>query len=115
MPEMIEISNRNTPHMEFSKLDPILHSPLRLAIMSLLVGQKEADFSSIREKTQSTPGNLSVQINKLKQAGYIEVSKTFRDNYPMTLVKLTSKGIAAFETYVLAMQSYMNPGLHPAG
>lgn len=101
--------------MELHKLDPVLHSQLRLAIMSLLVGLKEADFNFLKEKTQATAGNLSVQINKLKDAGYIEVNKLFRDNYPMTRCRITAKGIAAFEHYVQSMQSYMNPGLHPAG
>ncbi|MBD0331527.1 MAG: transcriptional regulator, partial [Chitinophagaceae bacterium] len=66
----------------FNNLDPILHSQLRLAVMSLLIGVKEAEFTFIKEKTNSTAGNLSVQIQKLKDAGYIEVSKQFKDNYP---------------------------------
>lgn len=96
--------------MEFKELDPILHSQLRLAVISLLIGLKEAEFTFIREKTNSTAGNLSVQINKLKEADYIEVTKQFKDNYPQTLCKITSKGINAFEQYVQALQSYMKPG-----
>lgn len=96
--------------MEFKELDPILHSQLRLAVMSLLIGLREADFTFIREKTNATAGNLSVQLNKLRDAGYIEVTKLFRDNYPLTTCKVTSKGIAAFENYVQALQSYMKPG-----
>ena len=95
--------------MEFKELDPILHSQLRLAVISLLIGLKEAEFTFIREKTNSTAGNLSVQINKLKEAHYIEVTKQFKDNYPQTLCKITSKGINAFEQYVQALQSYMKP------
>lgn len=95
--------------MEFKELDPILHSQLRLAVISLLIGLKEAEFTFIREKTNSTAGNLSVQINKLKEADYIEVTKQFKDNYPQTLCKITSKGINAFEQYVQALQSYMKP------
>lgn len=93
--------------MEFKDLDPILHSQLRLAVVSLLISVREAEFTFIKDKTNSTAGNLSVQINKLKEAEYIEVSKQFRDNYPLTLCKITKKGVEAFERYVTALQSYM--------
>jgi DNA-binding transcriptional ArsR family regulator len=93
----------------FKELDPILHSQLRLAVMSLLISVKEAEFTFLKEKTNSTAGNLSVQINKLKEAEYIEVNKQFRDNYPLTICHITQKGIDAFENYVKALQSYMNP------
>lgn len=91
----------------FKDLDPILHSQLRLAVMSLLIGVKEAEFTFIREKTGSTAGNLSVQISKLKEAGYVDVIKQFKDNYPQTICKITATGIAAFETYVKALQTYL--------
>jgi len=96
--------------MEFKELDPILHSQLRLAVMSLLISVKEAEFTFLKEKTNATAGNLSVQINKLKDAGYIEVTKQFSNNYPQTMCKITPAGLAAFENYVLALQSYMKPG-----
>ena len=95
----------------FKDLDPILHSQLRLAVMSLLIGVKEAEFTFIKEKTNSTAGNLSVQINKLKEAGYIEVIKQFKDNYPQTICKITAEGIKAFEVYVKNLQSYLGNGL----
>jgi len=91
----------------FKELDPILHSQLRLATMSLLISVKEADFTFIREKTNSTAGNLSVQVQKLKDAGYIDVAKQFKDNYPQTTCKITPEGIAAFENYVKALQEYL--------
>jgi DNA-binding transcriptional ArsR family regulator len=91
----------------FKELDPILHAQLRLAVMSLLISVKEADFTFIREKTNSTAGNLSVQVQKLKDAGYIDVLKQFKDNYPQTTCKITPKGIEAFEAYVLALQAYL--------
>jgi DNA-binding transcriptional ArsR family regulator len=94
----------------FKDLDPILHSQLRLAVMSLLIGVKEAEFTFIREKTNSTAGNLSVQIQKLKDAGYIDVIKQFRDNYPLTICKITKQGIKAFEEYVGNLQSYLGQG-----
>ena len=91
----------------FKDLDPILHSQLRLAVMSLLISVKEAEFTFLREKTNATAGNLSVQIQKLKEAGYIEVIKQFKDNYPQTICKITSIGIKAFEEYVKNLQVYI--------
>ena len=96
--------------MEFKELDPILHSQLRLAVVSLLIDVREAEFTFLKEKTNAMAGNPSVQINKLKDAGYIEVIKQFSNNYPQTICKITKKGIDAFEAYVHALQSYMNPG-----
>ena len=93
----------------FKELDPILHSQLRLAVMSLLISVKEAEFTFLKEKTNSTAGNLSVQINKLKEAGYIDVIKQFHNNYPQTICKITAKGVDAFEVYIKALQTYMNP------
>lgn len=92
----------------FKDLDPLLHSQLRLAVMSLLMSVEEAEFTFLREKTGATAGNLSVQIDKLKQAGYIQVKKTFRDNYPLTLCSKTPKGIKAFELYVENLKTYLN-------
>ena len=94
----------------FNELDPILHSQLRLAVMSLLISVKEAEFTFIKEKTNATAGNLSVQVQKLKDAGYIDVSKQFRDNYPLTTCKITPVGVAAFEAYVKALQGYLSMG-----
>jgi DNA-binding transcriptional ArsR family regulator len=91
----------------FKDLDPILHSQLRLAVMSLLISVKEAEFTFIKEKTAATAGNLSVQIQKLKDAGYIEVNKQFKDNYPQTTCKVTKEGIKAFETYVKNLREYL--------
>jgi DNA-binding transcriptional ArsR family regulator len=84
----------------FKDLDPILHSQLRLAVMSLLISVKEAEFTFIKEKTGATAGNLSVQIQKLKDAGYIDVVKQFKDNYPQTTCR-------AFEQYVKSLQDYI--------
>jgi DNA-binding MarR family transcriptional regulator len=92
----------------FKDLDPILHSQLRLAVVSLLVSVKEAEFTYLREQTNSTAGNLSVQIQKLKEAGYIEVEKAFKDNYPQTMCRITKTGIKAFEKYVSDINQYLN-------
>jgi DNA-binding transcriptional ArsR family regulator len=94
----------------FKDLDPILHSQLRLAVMSLLISVKEAEFTFLKEKTSATAGNLSVQVQKLKEAGYIEVTKQFKDNYPQTTCKITQKGVEAFELYVKTLQQYIGGG-----
>ena len=94
----------------FKDLDPILHSQLRLAVMSVLISVKQAEFTFLKEKTNSTAGSLSVQIQKLKEAGYIEIIKEFKDNYPLTTCKITKKGIAAFEEYVKVLQGYLKVG-----
>jgi DNA-binding MarR family transcriptional regulator len=92
----------------FNELDPILHSQLRLAVVSLLVSVREAEFTYLKEQTHSTAGNLSVQIQKLKEAGYIEVEKSFKDNYPQTTCKITKAGVKAFEKYVHDLKQYIN-------
>ena len=92
----------------FKDLDPLLHSQLRLAIMSLLISVDEADFVYIKESTKATAGNLSVQIEKLKEAGYIEVNKSFKGKMPNTTCKISPKGIEAFDNYVKTLQTYIN-------
>lgn len=87
-----------------------MHSQLRLAVMSLLISVKEAEFTFLKEKTSATAGNLSVQVQKLKEAGYIEVTKQFKDNYPQTTCKITQKGVEAFELYVKTLQQYIGGG-----
>jgi len=94
----------------FKELDPLLHSQLRLQIMSLLITVETAEFTYLLEETGATRGNISVQITKLKDAGYIEVKKSFRNNYPLTTCKITTKGIEAFEKYVEAKQEYLKKG-----
>ena len=91
----------------FEELDPLLHSQLRLAVMSILISVDEADFVYLREQTGATSGNLSVQIDKLREAGYIGVNKLFRGKMPCTVCSITKKGIAAFETYAQALQTYI--------
>ncbi|MBQ6880029.1 MAG: transcriptional regulator [Bacteroidales bacterium] len=91
----------------FKKLDPLLHSELRLAVMSLLVELEEADFVYLRETTHATAGNLSVQLDKLSEAGYISVEKTFEGKKPRTICRITPVGLQAFENYVDALKSYL--------
>jgi len=90
-------------------LDPILHSQLRLAVVSILISVKEAEFNYLKVETNSTAGNLSVQLQKLKEADYIDIEKKFKDNYPQTICKINKNGIKAFEQYVATMQQYLKP------
>lgn len=90
------------------ELDPILHSRLRLSVMSLLISVESADFNYLLEKTGATKGNLSVQLTNLEDAGYIEIKKSFRNKYPLTTCKITAGGIEAFETYVEAIKKILN-------
>ncbi|HPS25558.1 MAG: transcriptional regulator [Bacteroidales bacterium] len=90
----------------FKELDPLLHSQVRLAIMSILIGVKNAGFAYLLEHINTTKGNLSFQINKLKEAGYIEVTKSFKGNYPLTTCQISDKGVDAYEEYVNAIDEY---------
>lgn len=91
----------------FRELDPLLHSQLRLAVMSILLSAEEADFVYLKEKTNSTAGNLSVQIDKLSEAGYIEVEKSFVGKKPRTVCRITTVGRTAFENYVNVLKEYL--------
>jgi DNA-binding transcriptional ArsR family regulator len=93
----------------FEELDPRLHSQLRLAVMSLLLSVREAEFTFLKEKTGATAGNLSVQLGKLKDAGYITVARELTGSYPLTRCGITQQGVAAFEKYVAALQRYLQP------
>ena len=93
----------------FKDLDPILHSQLRLSIISTLMTVDEANFNFIKDTTGATSGNISIQIKKLEEAGYIEVKKSFKNNYPNTTLSITDKGREAFETYVNDLKKYINP------
>lgn len=92
----------------YNELDPVLNTPVRLAVVSTLIRMKQADFNFLMETTQTTQGNLSHQIKKLNEVGYIEIIKTFKGNYPHTICKLTPKGKAAFEKYVADIKKYLN-------
>lgn len=93
----------------FKDLDPLLHSQLRLAVMSLLLTVESADFTFIKEKTNSTAGNLSVQLDKLSEARYVKVTKSFKGKKPVTTCSITKTGIKAFEQYVSALKNYIQP------
>lgn len=95
--------------MPFEQLDPLLHSQLRLAVMSLLISVENAEFVYIKEQCNATAGNLSVQLDKLSKAGYIEIEKRFEGKKPKTTCKITTTGIDAFENYVRSIQQYLKP------
>ncbi len=91
----------------FKELDPLLHSQLRLAVMSLLIGLDAAEFTFLKEKTNATAGNLSVQLDKLSEAGYIAIEKSFHGKKPVTTCRITKKGVKAFEDYVNSLKGYI--------
>ena len=91
-------------------LDPLLHSQLRLAVVSILMSVEEADFVFLKEKTNSTAGNLSVQIEKLSEAGYIEANRTLEGRRTRTICRMTEKGRQAFASYIDTLKDYLNVG-----
>ena len=91
------------------ELNPLLHSQLRLAVMSILLSVEEAEFVYLKEQTQATAGNLSVQLDKLNEAGYVEIEKSFAGKKPRTVCRMTAKGREAMAEYVEALRGYF-PG-----
>jgi predicted transcriptional regulator len=91
----------------FSELDPILHSQNRLATISILMRVEEAEFVYLKENTNLSAGNLSLQLEKLKANKYISIKKRFKNNYPVTICSITKKGIVAFEIYVETLKQYI--------
>jgi DNA-binding MarR family transcriptional regulator len=93
---------------KYESLDPLLSSPVRLAVMSILIKIKQAGFQTLLEGTETTQGNMSQQLKKLSDEGYIKIEKTYKDNYPCTVCMITPKGKKAFEKYVEEMKRYLN-------
>jgi DNA-binding MarR family transcriptional regulator len=91
----------------FKELDPLLHAQLRLAVMSLLISLESAEFTFLKDKTSATAGNLSVQLDKLSEAGYITITKSFKGKKPLTTCAITTKGLKAFEDYVNTLKDYI--------
>lgn len=90
----------------FKDLDPVLHSQMRLAIMSVLIGVESAEFAYLLDSTMATKGNLSFQLAKLKEAGYVDITKKSKGNYPLTVCRITQDGIDAYTKYVEAIEDY---------
>lgn len=97
----------------FQELNPLLHSQVRLAIMSILIGVKKAEFSYLLENIKTTKGNLSFQLAKLKEAEYVNIEKSTKGNYPMTLCHITDKGVEAYEKYALSISEYFKRSKQP--
>lgn len=97
------------PPAPFKDLDPLLHQQLRLAVMSLLLTVESAEFTYLKQQTNATAGNLSVQLTKLEEAGYLVITKGFNGKVPRTTCAITPAGVAAFEAYVAALQHYLKP------
>ncbi len=89
------------------ELDPLLHSQLRLAIMSLLVSVDEAEFTFLVQTTKAAKGNVSIQLSSLQNAGYIVVWKANRNGKQRTLCRITDKGLQAMADYTEALRSYL--------
>jgi DNA-binding HxlR family transcriptional regulator len=95
---------------KYEPLDPVIHSQVRLAVMSILISVKQADFNFLKKAIETTDGNLSTHLSKLEEAGYISVKKTFRGKKPLTTCSLTEKGRTAFAKYLRALEGYLPPG-----
>ncbi len=93
---------------QFSELDPVLNTPVRLAVVSVLIKVKQADFNTLMEATKTTQGNMSHQLKRLNDEGYITIEKTFKGNYPLTVCTLTKKGRNSFEQYVESIKKYLH-------
>jgi DNA-binding PadR family transcriptional regulator len=92
---------------ELPELNPVIHGKLRLALLSLLVGVEEAEFTWLRARTGSTDGNLGAQLAKLEEAGYVTVEKKFVQRKPQTLYRMTESGHAALAEYVQALKQLL--------
>ncbi len=91
----------------FKKLNPILHSQLRLAIISFLITNGKSNFNELKDITKATSGNISVQLKKLEKENYIIITKGFLNNYQHTSIEITNTGINAFEEYVKTIKQYL--------
>ncbi len=93
---------------KFAHLDPVIHSRIRLAVLSILISVKEASFSYLKEKIGTTDGNLSASLSKLEEARYISIKKAFKGKKPLTTCSVTEKGRNAFSAYLKALENYID-------
>jgi DNA-binding MarR family transcriptional regulator len=89
----------------FLQLDRVIHEKGRLAIMSMLAASPELSFTELRDTLNMTDGNLTTHIRTLQEAGYVSVTKSFRDNRPLTTCSLTAPGKKAFTNYINLLES----------
>ena len=90
------------------KLNPLLHQELRLAIVSFLIAVESADFKKLLEISKASKGNLSIQLSKLEEAGYLKITKSFKNKYPHTSCSLTANGKTAFEDYLSELKKMLS-------
>jgi DNA-binding HxlR family transcriptional regulator len=93
---------------KFAQLDPVIHSRIRLAVLSILISVKEASFSYLKEKIGTTDGNLSASLSKLEEVRYISIKKAFKGKKPLTTCSVTEKGRNAFSAYLKALETYID-------
>jgi DNA-binding PadR family transcriptional regulator len=96
---------------ELPELDPVVHGRLRLALLSLLSGVEQAEFTWLRAKTQATDGNLGAQLLKLEEAGYVTIKKKFVSRKPQTVYRITETGRQALAAYVQALKQLLGPAV----
>ena len=89
-------------------IDPLIHAPIRLAVLTILVTVQNANFSFIKESVKTTDGNLSTHLTKLEEAGYIKIEKTFKGKKPQTICSITDKGREAFDKYIDNLENIIN-------
>jgi DNA-binding HxlR family transcriptional regulator len=92
---------------KFEQLDPVIHSRIRLAVLSILISVKEASFNYLKETIGTTDGNLSASLSKLEEARYISIKKEFKGKKPLTTCSITEKGRNAFSAYLKALETYI--------
>jgi len=93
---------------KLGQLDPVIHSRIRLAVLSVLISVKEASFNYLKETIRTTDGNLSANLSKLEEAGYISIKKVFKKKKPLTTCSITEKGRKAFSKYLKVLESYVS-------
>jgi len=106
MPTKKETSDQE---FDYREIDDLIHGRVRLALMAFLSGAGSADFTLLRKKVGVTDGNLSANIKKLEEAGYIKVEKTFANRRPLTVCHLTKRGRNAWIAYIGRMEELMRP------
>lgn len=92
---------------DYTLLDDIIHSRIRLAIISVLISVEEADFNFLKQNVNATDGNLSIHLKKIEDAGYLTAEKKFIDRKPNTKYRLTDAGREAFEKYVERLEKML--------
>ncbi|MEQ8346037.1 MAG: transcriptional regulator [Sneathiellaceae bacterium] len=99
------------PPKDIDRIDEVIHGRLRLGVMAYLANAEAAGFTELRDALGATQGNLSVQLRKLEDAGYVEIDKSFVDRKPLTTARLTPAGRTAFADYLAALSDVVGGAL----